>query len=365
MKKFRIFTIASLFAASMMLTAVPESYAQRRGERGERHEQSGGGRRQNNGNEHRKNNKDFGSRSDQKHAYRPGNNRPGNGDHKRPNQGVAPNRPQRPDNGHKQPQYRPGANGWNSDMNRPGNRPENNRPETNRPDYNRPGNNHPGNHRPPYEGFRPGNNHPGGPAHRPDYRPGHRPGPGHGPSTVRPGMGMHRPPVAPPPPRPYHPHRWHYAGRPLPPPSWRPMRPAILFSTVLGMNFGLSINLSLDYLYNHGYTVDGYSNNAVYLNDVSQLGMIWPYAQLYYNDYGNLAASEFIYSSPYGDRNRYGAAYNMLVRAYGPPVSVNNVGGQLCAQWWGADNQFITLRFGLGASQGGPRRYYTSLIFGL
>lgn len=323
MKKFRIFTIASLFAASMMLTAVPESYAQRRGERGERHEQSGGGRRQNNGNEHRKNNKDFGSRSDQKQAYRPGS-----GDRQRQNQGMAFDKHQRsdrraegmkdrPSGNHKQPQYRPGANGWNSNSDRPGN-------------------------------SKPGNNRPA-----------------HGPSTVRPGMGIHRAPVASLPPRPYHPHRWHYAGRPLPPSSWRPMRPAILFSTVLGMNFGLSINLSLDYLYNHGYTVDGYSNNAVYLNDVRQLGMTWPYAQLYYNDYGNLAASEFIYSSPDGDPDRYSATYNMLVRAYGPPVSVNNVSGQLCAQWWGADNQFITLRFGLGASQGGPSRYYTSLIFGL
>lgn len=357
MKNFRILTIASLVAASMMLTAVPESYAQHRGERGERHEQSGGGRRQKADGE-RRNNRSFGSRSDHSSGYRPGA-----GDRQRPNHGVAPDKNQRPDrrpegmkdhpgnggwkhpgnnhkpsrpgNDHKPPQYRPGANGWNSVIDRPGN-------------------NRPGNHRPPHDGY------------RPDHRPNHRPGyPGHGPSTVRPGMGMHRPPVAPPPPRPYHPHRWHYAGRPLPPPSWRPVRPAVLFSTVLGLNFGLSINLSLDYLYDHGYTVDGYSNNAVYLNDVSQLGMVWPYAQLYYNDYGNLAASEFIYSSPYGDRNRYGATYNMLVRAYGPPVSVNNVGGQLCAQWWGADNQFITLRFGLGASQGGPRRYYTSLIFGL
>lgn len=280
-----------------------------------------------------------------------GNNRPGNGG--KPNNGNLNQGNNRPGNGGK-----PGNGNLNQGNNRPGNggKPDNG---------NKPGNQ-----------YRPGANgqYPGGNANRPNignnlngnkpgkYPPGHNPGK---PSTVRPGMNMHRPPVAPPPPRPYHPQKWHYAGRPVPPPSWRPARPRVLFSTVLGLSFGTAINISIDYLANNGYTVDGYNNNTVYLNDVRQLGFLWPYASLYYNDYGRLSASEFVFSTPGYDMGRYNAAYNALVRSYGPPVSTSRSGGDITASWWGADNQFVTLRFGYGAPQSGPNRYFTTLTFGL
>ncbi len=56
--------------------------------------------------------------------------------------------------------------------------------------------------------------------------------------------------------------------------------------------------MSLDYLINRGYTIDGYGNDAVYLRDVNEMSYYWPDATLYYGA-GGLARSEFLYSTSY------------------------------------------------------------------
>lgn len=353
MKRFRNILLASLASTALLLSSAPELQAQRHNERGHENtsqrSNNGGSYRRSKGGESVTRSSAGERRGDNNRGNRPGaaaQNRPGgqakpgnSGNNHHPNQNNNHQNNRLPGNNTKPaapPQYRPGAAGQN--------RPSQGVPPagniTNQP--NRP---------------------PQGPAHNPAHHPGHYPGK---PNTVRPGMNMHRPPVAPPPPRPYHPVNWHYAGRPLPPPSWRPpSRPRPFFSSVLGIAFGTAINVSLDYLFNSGYAVDGYNNNTVYLNDVRQLGFLWPYASLFYDAAGYLSASEFVYSTTAYDPRRYNSAYSALVRAYGPPVSVSNSPYDMTASWWGSDNQFITLRLYNGATQSGPARFFTTLTFGL
>ena len=235
---------------------------------------------------------------------------------------------------------RPGNNGNHNGGNRPGN--NNHRPD-------RPGNN--GNHN---GGNRPGNNH------RPD-RPGnnHRPGGGNawGGGNHRPGP---RPPMLQPPHRPYRPvfGRPHY--RPTPPPSWRPRRGIPVIRGILGLSFGSAIGISLDYLYNNGYVVDGYTNDIVYLRNVPALNYMWTDGALYYGPSG-LDVSSFYYSTPGYDLARYNNCYNALVSSYGVPVSVNNAGGSMSATWFGGQGGYITLSFGSGTAG----RFLTTLTFGL
>lgn len=373
MKRFRNIIIASLASAALLLSSAPEVQAQsRRNERGHENtsqrSDNGGSYRRSKGGEGAARSSAGNRRGDNNRADRPGSakgQRPGgNGNHAAPGNNAAQGNH---GNNH---QHQQSNNHQHQQSNRPNNNndrlPGNNTRPAPAPQY-RPGaasQNRPAQGMPPANN--PGNNH-----NRPQQAPGYYPGNGHihqpgRPGTVRPGMNMHRPPVAPPPPRPYHPVNWHYTGRPLPPPSWRPpSRPRLFFSSVLGIAFGTAINVSLDYLFNSGYTVDGYNNNTVYLNDVRQLGFLWPYASLFYDVNGYLSASEFVFSTPGYDLGRYNSAYSALVRAYGPPVSVSNSRNDMSASWWGSDNQFITLRFSYGAPQSGPARYFTTLTFGL
>ena len=250
------------------------------------------------------------------------NNRPGNGGNNRPRNNANHNGGNRPGSG------RPGFGGNN----------------------NRPGNN--GNHN---GGNRPGNNN-----HRPD-RPGnnHRPGGGNawGGGNHRPGP---RPPMLQPPHRPYRPvfGRPHY--RPTPPPSWRPRRGIPVIRGILGLSFGSAIGISLDYLYNNGYVVDGYTNDIVYLRNVPALNYMWTDGALYYGPSG-LDVSSFYYSTPGYDLARYNNCYNALVSSYGVPVSVNNAGGSMSATWFGGQGGYITLSFGSGTAG----RFLTTLTFGL
>lgn len=283
------------------------------------------------------------------HGTRPGfgnnNNRPDNGNHGNLRPGNGNLRPgfgndnNRPDHGNFHPgngNYRPGGNG-------------NHRPDPGRPDGVRPGfnhNNRPGNHHGPNDGYRPGNNH--GP------NMGHRPG--HGP----------RPPHMAPPPRPYRPSGFRGPfARPLPPPpGWRP-RPGIpVINGILGLTFGAGIGISLDYLFNNGYTVDGYGNDMIYLRNVPALNYMWTDATLYYGNGGGFDGSSFYYSTPYYDLARYNAVYNTLVGTYGMPVAVNNGAGTFLSTWYGGNNGFITLRFNAQATVGGGVRYFTTLSFG-
>lgn len=259
------------------------------------------------------------------------------------------------DNRNRQEQTRrPGQNGGGN-QNRPGNNGgNNNRPGNNGGNHNRPGNNggnhnRPGNNRPGDNHFRPGNNN------RPPqagYRPGHHPGhhPGH---DFRPGP-VYRPHL--PPPRPFY--------RPVPPPHYRPVAPWRPFTTILGIALGTSINISVNALISSGYNVAGYANDMVYLNNVSMLNMLWPDATLYYNSYGGLYSSEFVYYSPYYDMSRYNMAMNRLIGTYGQPASIQNTAAELTATWWGGNNNFIRLTYGSKYAGNGNLNYYTTLSFG-
>ncbi len=170
------------------------------------------------------------------------------------------------------------------------------------------------------------------------------------PRQVAPPRRQHRPRVA-----PYH--------RPTPPPSFRPHRGCPVLHGILGLTFGTAINLSLDYLYNNGYVVDGYADNVVYLRNVNHLSLIWPDAELYYGPAG-LLGSRFAYSTNHYDRTRYNRLYSTFVTRYGAPVSYRAVNNGFAATWFGYDNGYITLEFSPGYSSGGQLRYYTTLTIG-
>ena len=283
------------------------------------------------------------NRNRQEQTRRPGQN--GGGNQNRPGN----NRPGNHGGGN---QNRPGNNGGNH--NRPGNNGGNHNRPGNSGNHNRPGDNHyrPGNNRPPQAGFRPGHNPGYNPGHNPGYRPGHHPGhhPGH---DFRPGP-VYRPHL--PPPRPFY--------RPVPPPHYRPVAPWHPFTTILGVAIGTSINMSVNALINSGYNVAGYANDMVYLNNVPMLNMLWPDATLYYNSYGGLYSSEFVYYSPFYDMSRYNMAMSRLVSTYGQPVSIQNTAAGLTATWWGGNNSFIRLTYGSQYAGNGNLNYYTTLSFG-
>lgn len=289
---------------------------------------------------------------------------------------TAPSRPgtpsSRPSNGGNAGGARPGNNGGN----RPGNPGGNN--NGTRPGNNRPGNNGtPGGTRPGNPGNPGGGQRPGNPGHNPGVNPGNRPGnnPGgnHGYRPNNPGGPGHRPGAgpAPRPHRPMHsvppPHRPHFASpwsAPRPPRGWRPGRLYPTFSTILGITLGTAFDLSLNYLYNNGYSVYSYGNDVVYLSNVNQLNLLWPDATLYYGTRG-LDRGEFIYSTSYYDTVRYNEAYARLVAAYGAPVSTSYPSNGMQTCWFGNDGRFVTLQFAPAYGADGVMRYYTTLSFGM
>ena len=303
------------------------------------------------------------SNSNKNHGNRPDH---GNG----PNNALKPGNNTRPSVGNGNNNNRPSVGNGNHNNNRPsvgnGNHNNNNRPSVgngnrpgNLPNNNvRPGNDHgtrpsigtaKPNHTPTVHpgNLRPGhNNHPGG---------SHGFGPGHNPAP--------RPPMVTPPHRPYRPviARPHY--RPMPPRGWRPAGRVPLIRGILGLTFGTAINLSLDYLFNAGYNVDGYTNDIVYLRNVSAMNYVWTDAALYYGNAG-LDASSFYYSTPTYNLSRYNNVYNSLVATYGAPVSVNNTVNSMTATWFGGNNGYVTLSFGAN-NIGSNLRYLTTLTFGL
>lgn len=211
-------------------------------------------------------------------------------------------------------------------------------------------------------------------SHRPGNQPGltyrQQPGnnrPGHHGAGGHYAPGHNRP--APPPPPPAPPRRLEYGychhvpffgvfSRPVPPPRWHYVGGGPVFGTILGVALGTAIGVSLGSLVNSGYTVSGYGDNVVYLQNVPQMNYVWPDAALYYNN-GMLYGSQFTYPSPYYDLSRYSNLYNAFTMQYGMPVQTSSVGGVMSASWFGAGNRYVTLSYGL---QGGS--YYTTLSFG-
>lgn len=150
---------------------------------------------------------------------------------------------------------------------------------------------------------------------------------------------------------------WH---RPLPPRAWRPAPRYIgpSFGTILGVALGTTMAVTVNSLLNQGYTVTGYGDNVVYLNNVPQMNYYWPDAAMYYNN-GMLCGSTFTYPQTYYDMSRYNSLYNTFCSQYGMPVSTVNSGGVVSATWFGNGNRFVTLEF--NSNYGG---YYTTLRFG-
>ena len=121
--------------------------------------------------------------------------------------------------------------------------------------------------------------------------------------------------------------------------------------------------MSLDYLINRGYTIDGYGNDAVYLRDVNEMSYYWPDATLYYGA-GGLARSEFLYSTSYPDPMRYNSLYTRFNRTYGPPINIVRTGGVLSATWFAPNRGYVTIDYRSQYSLGGDLRYFTTLTFG-
>ena len=314
----RIFVIA-LVSIAMMVPPI-EAQSRTTGNRNERSHSTQNSRPNNSG----RPSNSSGRPGNNNNGHRPGNNNPG--------------RPGNNNNGH-----RPGNNGGSN-----GHRPGNNNPG--RPGNNnnghRPGNNGHNPGRPGHGGYNPGRPHrPGG-----DYRP-HRPNRPHRPTVIVPPHRPHRPPMRP----------W---SRPVPPPSWRPRPAAPVIASILGITFGTAINMSLDYLINRGYTIDGYGNDAVYLRDVNEMSYYWPDATLYYGA-GGLARSEFLYSTSYPDPMRYNSLYTRFNRTYGPPINIVRTGGVLSATWFAPNRGYVTIDYRSQYSLGGDLRYFTTLTFGL
>lgn len=340
----RIFVIA-LVSIAMMVPPV-EAQSRTTGNRNERSHSTQNSRPNNSG----RPSNNSGRPGNNNNGHRPGNNGGSNG-HRPGNNN--PGRPGNNNNGH-----RPGNNGGNN-----GHRPGNNNPG--RPGNNnnghRPGNNGGNNgHRPGgnNNGHRPGNNNPGRPGHG-GYNPGrpHRPGGDYRPNRP------HRPTVIVPPHRPHRPPMRPWS-RPVPPPSWRPRPAAPVIASILGITFGTAINMSLDYLINRGYTIDGYGNDAVYLRDVNEMSYYWPDATLYYGA-GGLARSEFLYSTSFPDPMRYNSLYTRFNRTYGPPINIVRTGGVLSATWFAPNRGYVTIDYRSQYSLGGELRYFTTLTFGL
>lgn len=342
----RIFVIA-LVSIAMMVPPV-EAQSRTTGNRNERSHSTQNSRPNNSG----RPSNSSGRPGNNNNGHRPGNNGGSNG-HRPGNNN--PGRPGNNNNGH-----RPGNNGGNN-----GHRPGNNNPG--RPGNNnnghRPGNNGGNNgHRPGgnNNGHRPGNNghNPGRPGHG-GYNPGrpHRPGGDYRPNRP------HRPTVIVPPHRPHRPPMRPWS-RPVPPPSWRPRPAAPVIASILGITFGTAINMSLDYLINRGYTIDGYGNDAVYLRDVNEMSYYWPDATLYYGA-GGLARSEFLYSTSFPDPMRYNSLYTRFNRTYGPPINIVRTGGVLSATWFAPNRGYVTIDYRSQYSLGGELRYFTTLTFGL
>ena len=220
----------------------------------------------------------------------------------------------------------------------------------NKPDNKKqPGYNHtpnkPGNNKVPNKpsNNKPGSIKPNAPAHhtKPQARPPHQ---GH---------------VTPPPARPHRPN-YRPMPRVTPPPYWRPHHNAPRINGILGLTFGTLYNITLDFLYSNNYDINGYTDNIVYLKNVSQFNYNWQDVMLNYTT-GRLASAQFVNSTGYYDTGRYNNVYQQLCRLYGSPISSRSLvnGGHECV-WYGGESQgIVSLEYYRDRG-----RYFTTLSFG-
>lgn len=130
---------------------------------------------------------------------------------------------------------------------------------------------------------------------------------------------------------------------------------------MLGLAIGTAFNLSLEYLYNNGYTVGGYGNNAIYLNNVRMMDYVWPEASMFYNG-GRLMSAVYTFASAYDNASRYNNLLNMLTATYGAPY-ITPTGSGMSSTWWNRDGSYVTLNYESTYGTGGLG-YYTTLTFG-
>lgn len=259
---------------------------------------------------------------------------------------------------------RPDNNNQSNNNNRPS-QPNNSRPS--QPNNSRPS--QPNNNRPsqPNNNW---NNRPSQPNHSWNNRPdnGHRPGnpgatvrPGNPGATHRPGNYGFRP--TPPPSRPYRPVFSPYR-RPVPPTSFRPYSSAPILSSILGLAFGTSINISINSLQRSGYYIDGYSNDEVYLRNVYEMNYSWDDGVVIYS--GGGMQSVRLYQSTYGyDMSRYDNLYSTLCAQYGLPATTNYSNSNREATWYDRNgSHYVSLAYSYMTSDGGYPRYYTILSYG-
>lgn len=167
-----------------------------------------------------------------------------------------------------------------------------------------------------------------------------------------------------PPPRPFH-----YSmrpPRPMPPAHYRPYCGPVRMSlgeAILAFTLGTAFNASLDYFFDNGYSVGGFANDVIYLNNVSMCNFIWPETSLFYNN-GYLATQQYCYASPYNDRARFNIIYRDMCRAYGNPY-MRNLPSGLSATWMADGGNYITLEYQPTYSPSGVLNFFTTLTFGL
>ncbi len=278
----------------------------------------------------------------------PGGRRPGDNSNNQSNRQNNSTRPSQPSNNNRPSQP--------SNNNRPSQPSNNNRPSqpsnNNRPSQ--PNNNRWDRPNQQNHGYNPGYN-PGYNRPNPNNRPGN---PG---AIQRPGNYGFRP--TPPPSRPYRPVFSPYKC-PVPPTSFRPYASAPILSTILGLAFGTSIDISINSLRNSGYYIDGYSNNEVYLRNVYEMNYSWDDGVVIYN--GSGMQSVRLYQSTYGyDITRYDNLYSTLCAQYGLPASTNYSNGNREVTWYDRNgSHYVSLAYDYMTSDGGYPRYYTILSYG-
>ena len=169
----------------------------------------------------------------------------------------------------------------------------------------------------------------------------------------------------PPPVRQYRP-RTIVAPRPvLRPSNYSHSRRVEYINNVLGLRFYSGISVSLNYLYDNHYYIDGYNDNTIYLRDVNQLDYKWDDVYLNYKNDG-LTSAQFIYSTSGDNQSRYNSVYYMLCARYGDPVMLNynSRSPQGTAAWYGNDYMnYVTLDYYIDYAYNGQRRYYTVLTY--
>lgn len=162
--------------------------------------------------------------------------------------------------------------------------------------------------------------------------------------------------------RPGRPVYSHWV-RPVRPVSWRPSKVIPVIRPLFGLNFGMGLNVSVNLLNNSGYSVYEYGDKTVYLNNVTELNLLWPEGILFYEN-GGLNRTQLYYSTPFYDSTRYDQVYAILTSQYGTPVSASLPGGGIQSTWFGNNGGYIQLDLSSRITNSGSTGFFTTLTYG-